>query len=233
LAKAMRQAGAQTVHLIENALDAETLEIAPAVRAERAARPAPQNITIFFASGSEAHDADFEVATDALRDLLQSTPNVRVCIAGTVALPSGLADLSERIDWLPPSPFADYFHHLGRADIHIAPLERSQFNDAKSVIKYMEASMIAVPSICSPSGPISEVIVDGTNGFLADGPDQWRAALSALIGNQKRRERMGQAALATVQQRFSPDRILQTQVVPFVEAASRAFLMPSRTLNNS
>jgi O-antigen biosynthesis protein len=100
------------------------------------------------------------------------------------------------------------------------------------VIKYMEASMIAVPSICSPSGPINEIIVDGANGFLADGFDQWREALFALISNQKRRERMGQAALATVQQRFSQNRILQAQVVPFVEAACRAFLKPGRSVLN-
>jgi len=219
LAEAMRQAGAPTVHVIENALDAGTIGIAQHVRADRAARPVRATVTIFYGSGSQAHDADFECAAAAIYDLMQTYPDVRLCIVGSLTLPQAFAALQDRIALLPACSFASYLGHLGGADINVVPLERSRFNEAKSTIKYIEASVLGLPSICSPRAPFKDIIAQGTDGFLAESPDEWRAALQSLVEDRQLRDRIGRAACDAVQRRYAPEAILRTQVVPFLQAA--------------
>jgi len=60
-----------------------------------------------------------------------------------------------------------------------------------------------LPVVASPVGMNRAVVRDGVNGFLADTPEQWRAALLTLRRDPALRARMGAAGRALVEAEFS------------------------------
>jgi glycosyltransferase involved in cell wall biosynthesis len=68
------------------------------------------------------------------------------------------------------------------------------------VLQYMAAG---IPAIVSPIGILPEYVRDGVNGFLAATEDEWLEKLSLLIEDPALRRRLGAAARATVEERFS------------------------------
>ena len=56
-----------------------------------------------------------------------------------------------------------------RFDINLAPLEiNNPFGQSKSEIKYVEAALLRVPTIASPSDSYSAAIRHAENGYLAN-----------------------------------------------------------------
>lgn len=214
LAEAMRRAGMDDVAVIANGLDDETLAAAEA--AHVADRGGDGLVRIVYGSGTNAHDVDFEEAAPAIARVLDRHSQARLRLVGSVAVPECLERHSDRIERLPASRFTDYLHVLAASDISIAPLEDGEFNEAKSAIKYLEASILGLPSVCSPRAPFAAMIVDGVNGLLCDDDGAWEEALAGLVAEPARRRRIGAAARATVIRDSSPARIARRQVAPLV-----------------
>ncbi len=213
LTQAMRAAGVQDVAVVENALDQETLDAASAIRAAR--RP-HDGVVITYGSGTKTHDTDFRQAAPALLRLLQARPDITLRIVGVLTLPTSFDAVAAQVERVPPVPYARYLALLGDSDISIAPLEPSVFNDAKSNIKFLEAAIVGVPSVCSPRAQFRAVMRDGENGFLADDDEAWFAALSTLADDGTRRMRLGQTALADAMRRYAPAAIARDQVAPLI-----------------
>ncbi len=207
LARAMLAAGVPETLVVENALDEETLTIA-----ENLPKAPPNDgIIIGYGSGSRTHDGDFMQAAPALLAVLRARPQARLRLIGEVTLPAIFADVAAQIECLPATGFASYLHTLAACDISLAPLEPSPFNDAKSNIKFLEAAILGVPSICSPRAHFAEA-VDASCGFLADTDAAWEAALLALIDDSELRAKLAQAAQARVRARYTPAAIAQAQL---------------------
>ena len=218
LAQAMRDAGVAEAGCVENALDEETLAIAQGLREARLAGPAPASgtapVTIVYGSGTRTHDADFRLVEPALRRLLERHPQLRLRIVGELTLPASLRGHAGRIEEIPGTDYRAYLALLAEGDIALAPLEATLFNDAKSNIKFQEASILGIPCVCSPRAAFAEVIEHGSNGMLADTGAQWEQALETLIRDAGLRRRMGGVALDGVLSRYAPGPIARTQVLP-------------------
>ncbi|WP_419728603.1 glycosyltransferase [Lichenicola sp.] len=226
LAQCMAEAGIETTQVVENALDAGTLEVAASLRlrrehaarshsaprhpADAAAGPAP--VTIVYGSGTKTHDADFLVAGPAILSLMQRHSQVRLRIVGDLTLPPGFERVSDRVEELAGTDYRAYLGLLAQADIAIAPLEATLFNDAKSNIKFQEASILGLPSVVSPRQAFRDVVVQDSNGLLADTREDWETALERLVLDPQLRQRLGARALIDVTTRYAPDRIAEEQV---------------------
>lgn len=222
LAKAMKEAGLETVYVVENALDDETLAAARSIEG-RLKKQEDSLIRIIYGSGTKTHNIDFLEAAPALANILKENPNVRFRIIGYLELPEYFDDVQSQIERIPFCNYTEYLTYLSECDISIAPLENFVFNDAKSNIKYLEASITKVASVCSPRAAFADVIVNGENGFLADNEQQWHEAFDTLIQNPELRDSMAQAAYRTVTETYSPQAIGSTQLAPAVrfESATR------------
>jgi O-antigen biosynthesis protein len=219
LARAMRDAGLPAVAVIENALDAETLAAAASARAAAAvahddndADDADRIVVIVYGSGTRTHDADFRVAVPGLVAAMAADARLHLWIVGELEVPRALLALGARVHVLPGRPYPDYLALLARADIAIAPLEDSVFNDAKSSIKFLEAASVGLPSVSSPRRAFTDVIVDGTNGYLAATDAEWTQALLRLSGDAALRQRVGRGALADIMARHAPVQVAEAQV---------------------
>ena len=76
------------------------------------------------------------------------------------------------------------------SDIGIAPLDRNDFNDAKSELKWLEYTAIGIPTIASNFGPYKRAIRHNEDGILVDIPDFWFPALNELVLDAQKREKL-------------------------------------------
>lgn len=214
LAKAMHDAGVERVHVIENALDAETLTAASAALAS--VRKGGKVIRIVYGSGTSTHDEDFLEAAGAIRKCLQTYPHVRLRIIGELNLPKDFVQFGSRIERFGGTSYDKYLQLMAACDIAIAPLEPTLFNDAKSNIKFIEASMVELPSVCSPRAEFAGIIDHGRNGMLAKDEAGWLAGLEALIANPDLRRKLATRARDAVLERYTPRNVARDQVAPII-----------------
>jgi glycosyltransferase involved in cell wall biosynthesis len=156
-------------------------------------------VRVAYLSGTPTHDRDFREATDALIWALDKFPNLRLITIGPVLLDSRFDRFGQRVEQWALRPWQQLPEALARLDINLAPLERDNpFTEAKSSIKFLEAALVGVPTIASPTADFRRVIVHGTNGFLADTTDEWQNALACLVSSPTQRSAIGSRARSDV-----------------------------------
>ena len=193
LAKRMAQvvrSGQAFVH--RNALHAphEKMMAAPPARHDNG------TIHLFYGTGTRAHNEDFEQhLTPAVARILGEFPAVKLVIVGYLMPPPALAPFADQIMLVPPVWEIDaYWRILAGMDINLAVLKPGPVADCKSEIKWLEAAMLGIPSIVTPTETHRDVVVDGGTGLFATTPDEWYRAIRRLVVSQKERTRIGTAA---------------------------------------
>jgi glycosyltransferase involved in cell wall biosynthesis len=214
LAKEMEKASGHKSHIIPNALDNEILRIADSMpRREHTS----EHVTIFYGSGTSTHDIDFLECAPALLSILKEHPHVRFVIHGTLTLPDTFKTVSSQIKEIPFMESSEYYRAISRYDISISPLEPTLFNDAKSNIKFIEASMFKLPTIASPAAEYKAVIEHKKNGLLASGTEAWREAFNYLISDASRREAIAEAAYRTTIETYAPKIVAERFMHPLLQ----------------
>lgn len=84
-------------------------------------------------------------------------------------------------------PVQDYYMHLGRLEVGIAPLEDSPFNRGKSNLKGIEYAATGVPFVASPLPEYTRLAQKGA-GVIAKRPREWFHALTELLSNDEKRK---------------------------------------------
>ena len=216
LAGAMAEAGSFPVHVVHNSLDGHTLELAEQLLATRTSNNDGLS-RIVYGSGSNTHNHDFKQASPALLELLKAYPNLRLRLIGELQLDREFDHFADQIERFQPRDYAGYLALLAECQINLAPLEHGLFNDCKSNIKWLEASALAIPSVCSPRSEFKKAIVHGENGFLCDGTRAWKDALRSLIEEAPLRQSMGAAARTTALKQYSQRAIANNELRPWLE----------------
>ena len=162
-------------------------------------------VVIGYASGTRTHDRDFSLVQPVLRGLLESYPQVELWLMGAVDTMLDWGACAARVRTFPLVPWRSLPERLALLDINLAPLVlESPFNQAKSEIKYMEAALVRVPTVASPTDAFRFAIRHGKNGFLASNEEEWRESLRYLIENPNARESIGAAAYEEVLEAYAP-----------------------------
>lgn len=209
LAAAMRQVGVDDVAVLENALDEQTLRFAEGALAQ--AQHDPSRIWVCYGSGTNTHDADLLQAAPGLLMAMQQMPELGIRLFGPVRLPSEFDAFGERVERRDGLDYAHYLRELACTDISIAPLENTLFNDAKSNIKFLEAAILGLPTVCSPRSAFMTVLHPGENGMVATTSQEWAEAIVRLARDPALRYRLGGQARQDVLDRYAPDIMTRTQ----------------------
>ena len=174
---------------------------------QAAARPRStgQRVVVGYASGTPTHDRDFALVRSALQQLLEKCAWVELWLIGRLEAGEDWGQAAGRVRRIPFVPWRELPALLAKLDINLAPLRLDNpFSQSKSEIKFMEAALVGVPTIASPTDAFSSAIRSGENGLLAESEQEWLDGLLWLAGETAEREKLGAASREDVLRRYAP-----------------------------
>ena len=192
------------IHIIPNLPLAELECAASSLLHEQEWTKEDNKLKIALTSGTLSHK---QVLKDFIYPILLETleeyPEIELIIVGHIQLPSSFTKFNSRINSVPFSSYSSYLNLLKQASIALVPLEVHPTTDAKSAIKWMEASMCGVASICSPVKAYTDVTTDQEDVLIASKLDEWRTCLKTLIDQSEFRQSLAKQAYKSARQQFN------------------------------
>ncbi|MCL2090412.1 MAG: glycosyltransferase [Micrococcales bacterium] len=165
---------------------------------------APGPLRVGYFSGTTTHDADWALVAPVVADLLRRR-DVELWLGGPVTLGPDFDGLDRAVHRLPLMDWTRLPARLRQLDVNLAPLvPGSVFNESKSAIKWLEAALVATPTVASPTEPFREAVDDGVTGLLATTTDEWATAVEHLLDDAVLRARMGGRARRAALLRWAP-----------------------------
>lgn len=166
--------------------------------------------------GSPSTARYLEMIGPALKDFCRNRQaRVVVVGAGTISLPGCPV---ERRAWTEGSEVRDILDF----DVGLMPLTDDPWSRGKSGFKLIQYMACGLPVIASPVGVNRELVEHGVNGFLAEIPSDWVAALTRLYEDRPTLWAMGAAGRRTVEARYC----LQVMAPRFLEVVGESMARP-------
>ena len=191
------------VRIVPNAIDFSIWE-KPPIRWEK------DEVRLLY-TGAANHHEDFFFIKDVLRNLQDKHPKLKIIFLGTnwMVVPNRL-DYS-RVEWYPWVSIETYPYLVRSlcADIGIAPISKTAFNDCRSALKWKEYSSIRCATVASNYGPYARRIKDGETGLLADTHKDWEEQISRLVEDVGLREKISANAYEEVHSNFNLDYVVE------------------------
>jgi glycosyltransferase involved in cell wall biosynthesis len=129
---------------------------------------------------------------------LRARRDFRVVVVGGTGFEVDAVDVEHR-----PWRSATEVQDLSDFDVGIMPLPDNEWARGKCGLKALQYMALGIPPVVSPVGVNREIVAHGQNGFLASTEEDWVVTLDRLLADPKLRLRVGRAARATVETRFS------------------------------
>jgi glycosyltransferase involved in cell wall biosynthesis len=154
--------------------------------------------------GSITHDSDLRIVLPVMKKLLLKYDNLIFSLTGGVRQETYDKDFVENFGQellkrvvinKGTQTFNSFPSYLAshQWDIGICPLKDTKFTRAKSHIKWLENSLVRVPTIASKVYPYCEsvkgikTIEDNKTGLLVSTEEEWENALTSLIEDKQKR----------------------------------------------
>jgi glycosyltransferase involved in cell wall biosynthesis len=162
----------------------------------REASAATEGVVIGW-SGSHSTSPYLHRLDDVLRTL-QREEGARVLVVGDADYAVEGLHLEAR-PWRLEREVAD----LREIDVGVYPLPHEEWVLGKSGLKALQYMALGIAPVVENVGVNPAIVEDGENGFLASGAEEWTVRLRRLIRDPELRARLGAAARATVEARYS------------------------------
>lgn len=183
-----QKAGAGRLVVFPTVVDTEAITPRPPVEKEK----------VIGWMGSASNFIYLSTLVAPLRLLLSSRPDLVFRV---------IADRQPELDGLPIDfrrwSEANETTDLAGFTVGVMPLFDDPWTRGKCALKLLQYGAAGLSSVASPVGANLSVIRDGVNGYLAEGPEQWRSRLEDLLDSPEKRERMGRAARSLVEENHS------------------------------
>src|SRR5882724_10268201 len=215
LAATMRRRGMPTF-VIPNGFDESAHQRARLAVRRRRAAASDGLLRIGYAAGTRTHQRDFAQVAGPISSILRERRDCRLVLFRHPENEEGIVNLGEftafrgledRIEWRDFVSRDDLPDEIARFDINIAPLEvGNPFCEAKSESKFVEAALVEVCTVASPTGPFRRAIRAGETGFLADDASTWTTTIERLLEDAPLRRRVAHAAHRDILWTYGPRR---------------------------
>lgn len=151
---------------------------------EKTKNPATK-LNILYLSGTKTHLKDFSIISGVLTRLAQRYPEkFEINFMGEIKDQSHLfrsLKISSRC--IPYESFQTMLNIIGEHHLILVPLEKSEFNNAKSNIKFIEAASQGVAVIASRAAEFVNTIDNGKDGWLCEDEQEWYDKIECLIAD--------------------------------------------------
>lgn len=103
------------------------------------------------------------------------------------------------IKWKKETEATDLLHmHIG-----LMPLTDDDLSRGKCGFKAIQYMSMGIPAVVSPVGVNSIIVDNGSNGFVCNKPEEWKATLERLLGDPALRQDIGKAARLKIESHYS------------------------------
>jgi len=190
-----------------NAVDSESYQISQKIIKKDNKKN--KSVKIVYATPSLAHNKDFEMIKNVLIKLFMKYRNkIKLVLIGDVSLPRELKEFIQYIEIKPAGDYKYLLNNLYEYDINLVPLIFNDFNKTKSNIKFIDAALVKVPSVCSKIGDYN-ILKDRKDSLLIEtnSEDEWFQKLSFLIENEDLRKKIGENAYKRINKEFNINEI--------------------------
>ncbi len=190
--------GRKKVHLIYNGADLDRFRPAGG---EGESRPG-EGVTLLFVAGPNDETKGLREILDAHAVLRQRIPSLRLRIVGEPPPGTGTAEGVEITGSLSRERMPEEYR---RSDIFVLPTLADN-----TPVTLLEAMASGLPSVATRVGGIPEMLESGLSGHLVPPGDvaALAAAVEGLASDPPARARMGRAARAAAETRFSLERMV-------------------------
>lgn len=172
-------------------------------------------------TGSNTHDRDVGLVTDAIKNIIKTYGmSVRFiffgyCPLDFVEMSMGLGHEEKKlvvksqyignVMYIEPIRLDDYYETLKSIQPHMAiiPIEDNAFNRSKSNIKWIELSSLEVPCIASDVGPYRCIEHNEDGVLVKNSVNDWQVAIEKMINDPEKRRRIGATARKRIHDEFS------------------------------
>ena len=150
---------------------------------------------IGYFSGSMSHKRDLEIIEYTIIKLMEKYSNIYLNIVGHMSLSKKLEKFKKegRIIIDDFVSFEELQYKIGKVDVNIIPLQKHEFNECKSELKYFEASIVNTISCATDNTSYNNIIEDGVDGFLCN-ELEWYEKLEYIYLNPKKIKNIAQKA---------------------------------------
>ncbi|MGK6327809.1 glycosyltransferase [Erwinia sp. DT-104] len=162
-------------------------------------------LKILYLSGTATHLKDYSIISGVLTKLAQKHPGkFEINFMGQLKDQSLLfRSLNIASTHIRYEHFQKMLDIIGEHHVVLVPLENSEFNNAKSNIKFIEAASQGVPVIASTATEFVNTIEDDNDGWLCSNEQEWYDRLAYLIANPERTFETGMKAYHNALANFS------------------------------
>lgn len=150
---------------------------------------------IGYFSGSNSHQRDLEIVESAILRLMKQYDDIYLKIVGFMNLSDAFETLKDegRIFMDKFVSYQELQYKIAEVDVNIIPLQKHEFNDCKSELKYFEASIVDTVSIAVRNPVYENLIEDGVDGFLCD-EMEWYQKLEYVYLNRDKMDKIRENA---------------------------------------
>lgn len=150
---------------------------------------------IGYFSGSNSHQRDLEILESAIVRLIDKYDDIYLKIVGFMNLSDNFKKLKEKGKLIFDEfvPYQELQYKIGSVDVNVIPLQKHEFNDCKSELKYFEASIVKTVSLATNNSVYSNIIEDGVNGYLCSEID-WYEKLEYIYLNRDKVKKIAENA---------------------------------------
>lgn len=191
------------IFLLPNNLDVATWENFPLAEKEKDGR-----IAIAFI-GSASHTEGVQIIKEPLLKIMKKYPQIIFLLTHVyqhlfLDFPEDIRKRIEPIPWIKLEEWPQKMRELS-IDIGLAPLADNLFNRAKSNLRWMEYSLLRIPTIVSPVKPYL-CVKNNVTGIIAKEKEEWYNAMEDLTSKKGLRYDIGNKAFEEIKQFYNIDK---------------------------
>ncbi len=160
-------------------------------------------IIIGYFCGNIIHNSDLEMIKPILIKILREFKNVQLSLLGKFNISDFMKEFSSQIIFQKYIDWRKLPEKISNFDINIVPLENNIFNSVKSENKWIEASLLKVPTIASNFGVFKDLIKHNITGLLCSDLNDWYISLKNLINDEHLRGSIGENAYINCKEKYN------------------------------
>lgn len=186
----------KTVFVQKDVASYEVLAISKRALSHRRIRY--DSVILGFLGDQETYNAEFSGIESIVLEIMDEYPQVKLRLGGVSEISKELEMMGERVKRWDEKHWKERPALFSKIDIHLMPISKDPYYEVKSDTKWIEASLLKIPTVLSAVRKSDKRFKQGENVMFCGSREEWKQSLIQLIENAELRKCMGDSAYDAV-----------------------------------